>query len=77
MNGVHSLGVSSLVYLGQGFVASASVDKKIHVWDIALGKKVQTIEGHTGTITCMVRVGANELYTSGADESILRWKFSE
>lgn len=69
------MGISCLAYLGLGFVASGSVDKKIHVWDMTVGKKVQTLEGHSGTVTCLARLGTDELFSSGADETILRWKF--
>ena len=35
-------------------VVSASTDKTLKVWDVATGKCVATLEGHSATVRCAV-----------------------
>jgi WD40 repeat protein len=44
----------------------------IEVWDVAKNQCVQTLGGHTGTVTCLAFSGA-QLVSAGADQTIRFW----
>jgi WD40 repeat protein len=50
-------------------------DNKIQVWDVETKKTVQTFEGHTGAVRCLIRL-SDELFASGSDDGTVKvWNY--
>ncbi|HLJ92312.1 MAG TPA: WD40 repeat domain-containing protein, partial [Gemmataceae bacterium] len=56
-------------------LASASHDETIRLWDPASGHEVQTLRGHTGTITCLAFAPDGQWIASGGhDKTVRLWR---
>lgn len=60
------------------FVATASRDKSVKIWDAATGMEIYTLFGHTHTVND-VQFSPNDMYlaTSSADNTVALWSLSE
>lgn len=56
--------------LGDGRVASGSRDNTIKVWDASSGECLQTLSGHSDSISCMIVLADGRLATASRDKTI-------
>ena len=50
------------------YLYSSSFDAMVHVWDLASGRNVRSLRGHTGDVACMVlSPDGRRLATAGFD----------
>jgi WD40 repeat protein len=54
-------------------LATASSDKTVRLWDSA-GKVINTLNGHTGSVTCVAWADGKTLASGGEDKSVLVWQ---
>jgi ribosome assembly protein 4 len=50
--------------------ASASKDGTVRIWDIELGRAIQTLSGHTASVTCVRWGGMGLIYTGSQDRTV-------
>jgi WD40 repeat protein/tetratricopeptide (TPR) repeat protein len=67
--------VNSVAISGNGgLIASGSWDNTVKVWDARTGKKVHTLNGHTGAVTSVAISGDGGLIASGSqDKTVKVW----
>lgn len=71
----HADTVTALVFLSQGYLASASLDKTVRIWELASGSEVMTFRGHLGRVLCLSGFLEDHLIAAGgSDTSILVWQ---
>ncbi len=75
----HNALVYSLSFSPDGkFLATASYDNTIKVWDFAAGKEVKTLTGHTAPVYCVAFSPDGQTLASGSlDKSIRLWNVAE
>ena len=73
--GGHEAAVRAVAFSDTATVLSAGADKKIHHWNLADGKLVRAIEGHTGDIHALA-VNATTLSSASTDGTIRIWNKS-
>jgi ribosome assembly protein 4 len=56
------------------YLASASKDATIKVWDVVLGQCMRTLSSHLQSITCLRWGGSNLLYSASQDRTIKVWR---
>lgn len=56
------------------YLASASKDTTIRIWDTFKGQTVRTLSGHTQCVTCIRWSGSNLIYSSSQDRTIKVWR---
>ncbi|MBK6724333.1 MAG: PD40 domain-containing protein [Acidobacteria bacterium] len=56
---------------------SASTDQSVKVWDVAAGKELATLHGHTKSINA-IAIGSDgkTFYTASGDATVKAWNFS-
>ena len=59
--------------LGHGQLVSGGEDKMVRVWDIATGKCVQCLEGHTGWVKCVIALSNQKAASGSFDHTIRIW----
>jgi len=69
----HTYTISSLAYLGNNLLASASIDNTIKIWNIENGKCLMTLTGHTDCIESLAYLGNNLLASGSEDTTIKIW----
>lgn len=76
----HTATIRSLELLAQGFLASASDDDTIKVWNLTSNARIFTLTNHTSNVNCL-KVNANSgLLASGSSDSTVRiwnWQTGE
>jgi len=72
----HSHNISSVCFIGEEFIASASRDTTIKIWEVATGFCKQTYSGHTEWVRDIIIDDKLELIASAShDQSIILWKY--
>jgi WD40 repeat protein len=68
--------VWSVVYSPDGrYLASGSWDKTIKIWEVATGKELRTLTGHSQTVFSVVYSPDGRYLASGsADKTIKIWR---
>ena len=71
----HEQGISDVVWSGDSrYLASASDDKSVKIWDVAVGEDLLTLEGHTSYVFCAnFNPQSNMLVTGSFDENVKLW----
>ena len=64
--------VLSVCSLGDGRLASGSMDKTVHVW-AATGECVATLKGHTSYVYSVCSLGDGRLASGSADKTVRVW----
>ena len=65
--------ITAVVFLPDGqFLASASTDGTVRLWDPATGTSRGTLEGHSGAITAVVFSPDGQLLVSASDDNTVR-----
>ena len=71
----HEAAVRAVDFADTASVLSAGADMKIHHWNLADGKLVRSIEGHTGEIRALA-VSATTVASASADGTVRLWNKS-
>ncbi len=75
MTGAHTLGLTCLCPLENGWIASGSPDRTIHVWNPnAMKWEFELNPQHAGTVTCLLAMKGGIFCSGSADETIMIWK---
>ena len=69
----HHGAINCIISLDNRYIASASDDKIIKIWDPNTGECIQTLEGHSGPITCLALLPDGKLVSGSRDNSIRIW----
>jgi len=71
----HKSGVNSIAFSPDGkYLASASFDKTIKIWDIKAGKEIKTLTGHKSSVLSVAFSPDGKYLASGSvDETIKIW----
>jgi serine/threonine protein kinase/Tol biopolymer transport system component len=71
----HSDAVSAVAFSPDGrWLASASHDKTVQLWDVETGQEVRALKGHAGQVTSVAfSNGGHLLATGSADKTIKLW----
>lgn len=56
------------------YLASASKDGSIRIWDTQMGRCDKILTGHTQSVTCVKWGGDGLLYSSSQDRTIKVWR---
>ena len=72
----HSASIESIAYSPDGaYIASASVDKTIMIWEIETGRLLRTLVGHTDDVNSVCySPDGKYLASSSADKTIKLWE---
>ncbi len=74
----HSRSVLAVEFLNTDLLASAGVDRSIHIWNACDGKQQRNFENHTGAVrTLSLRPGVEGLpvlASAGADRTVRLWQ---
>jgi WD40 repeat protein len=71
----HSGPVTSVVYLGDGRLASGGADTTVRVWDRRSGQELFVHRGHYGPVRCVAAQPGTGLIYSGSDDiTIKAWR---
>jgi WD40 repeat protein len=70
--------INHLKYLPykNGFVASASADKTVNVWDTPTWTSIQTYTNHTNTVYSLDQIDNDTIMSGSIDKTIQIWKIS-
>jgi WD40 repeat protein len=71
----HTAWVTAALFLTDRYLASASQDGTIRVWDVARGR-VRVLSGDQGYIPCVALASPDRLVSGGEDGSLLVWDWS-
>ncbi len=69
----HTSEVRALAFLPGGKLVSGGADRTARVWDIAGGKEVAALVGHTGTVTSVTIGGGGKYVVTGSTDRSARW----
>lgn len=75
----HSYGVTTAIYLSNGYIMSGSHDQTVKIWDITQREQnecLQTLATHTSTIRALAVLPDGQII-SGADDGMKLWQFPE
>ncbi len=67
--------ILSLTFCGSGMLAAGGTDNRIHLWDLAAGRPLYRLTGHTGSVSTMAWNSARgTLISSGFDTTVCFWR---
>lgn len=69
----HTDVINCLTSIGDGIVASASMDNNIRLWRCDTGECIRILEGHTDWVMSLLYLGENQLVSGSNDETIRVW----
>ena len=75
----HTSSVRGIVHFergGKNYVASASYDKSVKIWDVATCREATTLKGHTGCVNALVnyKVGDTTYLATGSNDThVILW----
>jgi WD40 repeat protein len=74
----HTGAIRHLKYLpyNNGYVASASADKTVNVWDTLTFTSIQRYKNHTMTVYCLDQIDNDTMISGSDDQTIQIWKIS-
>ncbi len=72
----HTHSINALTLLPNGYLASASADYNIMLWNISKAYPLYTLSGHTNAVRSLVVIQNQFLASSSSDLSIKLWSLS-
>jgi WD40 repeat protein len=72
--GEHKDRITSMISLPNGYIATASWDKTVKIWDLNKNILIKTLEGHTSDINCLALLSDGNIASGSADETIKIWE---
>jgi hypothetical protein len=74
----HEEGVTKLLQLHSGELASASIDSTIKIWEVnsSMKKPIKTLEGHKSSIWSLLETSSYQLISGSSDKTIKIWNVS-
>ena len=72
----HAGEISFLKYLSNGYVASASSDNTVNVWDPNTFKTIRRYTGHQSYVNCLDEIDKDTIVSGSDDETIHVWTLS-
>lgn len=69
----HEAAVTGVVKLGNALIASASLDKKVRVWDIDTGSCTKILEKHTGPVKSIIKLPQENFVVTLTAENVICW----
>lgn len=70
----HAAKLFAVVMLGDDLLATSGSDNRIHIWQLSSSKKLGTLNGHTGTVSCL-DVSGNQIASGAYDTEVRVWHF--
>ena len=70
----HASKLFSVAMLGDDLLATSGSDNRIHIWQLSSSKKLGTLNGHTGTVSCL-DVSGNKIASGAYDTEVRVWHF--
>ena len=70
----HASKLFAVAMLGDDLLATSGSDNRIHIWKIASARKLGTLIGHTGTVSCL-DVSGNQIASGAYDTEVRVWHF--
>ena len=70
----HASKLYAVALLTDDMLATAGSDNRIHVWKISNTSKLGTLNGHTGTVSCL-DVAGNRIASGAYDTEVRVWHF--
>jgi len=61
----------------RGYLACASDDKTIRLWNVKEGKLINTLQGHTGPVVALAYIKNGYLASGSCDKTIKLWNLKE
>lgn len=70
----HAAKLYCLALLTDNLLATSGSDNRIHIWQLSTTRKLGTLDGHTGTVSCL-DVAGNRIASGGFDTDVRVWHF--
>ena len=70
----HSAKLFAVAMLTEDMLATSGSDNQIHIWQISSSRKLGTLVGHTGTVSCLDVTG-NRIASGAYDTEVKVWHF--
>ena len=70
----HSSKLFAVALLSDDLIATSGSDNRIHIWQISSTRKLGTLDGHTGTVSCL-DVSGNQIASGAYDTEVRVWHF--
>ena len=61
---------------GNGYIASASQDKTVNIWDTQTWTSIQRYTNHTGTVNSLDQIDNDTMVSGSGDKTIRIWRIS-
>ena len=69
----HAAGVTTIAWSPEGhYLASASLDKTVQVWDVGTGQKISSYQGHAGMIYAVVWLPDGKHIASASGDGLVQ-----
>jgi WD40 repeat protein len=75
--GKHNNYVYYMIALPNGYIASASKDRSVGIWDINNCTYIRSLDGHAWSVFCLASLPENKLASGSKDKTIKIWDCSK
>jgi WD40 repeat protein len=72
--GEHKDSINSMIALPNGYIATASQDKTVKIWDLNKNILIKTLVGHTDQIYCLALLSDGNIASGSWDNTIKIWE---